>query len=144
MKATTAFRVLPLAILLSVTSAKVAAQGQGEDVDLDDMSIFEEVVVTGVARGTVKLDTSISISSMDYNQVNKFSPRGIAELLEPVEVAIGEDEDVLVDPLAATHRQERCDDLGVALREELLGGRAYLFRRLVRSHRALPSSLFVE
>ena len=64
-------------LAFSVLAVPAGAQEEGAD---EQDSIFEEVVVTGVARGTVKLDTSISISSMDYNQVNKFSSRGIAEL----------------------------------------------------------------
>ncbi len=64
---------------LFATLAVPTALAQNADQDSDD-SILDEVVVTGVARGTVKLDTSVSISSMDYNEVNKYSPRGIAEL----------------------------------------------------------------
>ena len=68
-------RLLGMLALVAVA----ATAGAQENAD-EQESILEEVVVTGVARGTVKLDTSISISSMDYNQVNKFSSRGIAEL----------------------------------------------------------------
>ncbi len=66
-------------LLGSLALAALAVPAYAQTADEQD-SIFEEVVVTGVARGTVKLETSISISSMDYNQVNEYSPRGIAEL----------------------------------------------------------------
>ncbi len=67
-----------LAAPLALAAFAVPAFAQ-EATD-EQESIFEEIVVTGVARGTVKLDTSVSISSLDYNEVNKYSPRGIAEL----------------------------------------------------------------
>ena len=56
------------------------AQAQTDAGNDQEESIFEEVVVTGVARGTVKLDTSISVSSLDYNEAYKFSARGVAEI----------------------------------------------------------------
>ena len=45
-----------------------------------DQSILEEVVVTGVAQGVTKLDTSVSISSLDYDNSYKFASRSLGEI----------------------------------------------------------------
>ncbi|MEO1201936.1 MAG: TonB-dependent receptor [Pseudomonadota bacterium] len=80
MKALRVLCVLPPAMLLSVAGGQALAQQQSGQADTAERSFLEEVVVTGVARGTVKLETSVSVSSMDYSQASKYSPRGVAEL----------------------------------------------------------------
>ncbi len=70
-------RLMAAAGMLAVA---VTAGAQSESEDSESGSILEEVVVTGVARGTVKLDTSVSVSSLDYNDAYKFSSRGVAEI----------------------------------------------------------------
>lgn len=72
-------KVLYLAIATTTLSAQIHsvwAQSAGDPPS----SILEEVVVTGVAKGVTKLETSVSISSLNYDDAVKFSPRGIAEL----------------------------------------------------------------
>ena len=65
---------------LMLALLSVPAGAQQADAETQEQSILEEVVVTGVTRGTTKLDTSISVSSLDYSEASKFSPRGVAEL----------------------------------------------------------------
>ncbi|MEL7448345.1 MAG: TonB-dependent receptor [Pseudomonadota bacterium] len=64
---------------LALAALAVPAGAQEEGAE-EPTSILEEVVVTGVARGAVKLDTSISVSTMNDEQISRFPSRGIAEL----------------------------------------------------------------
>ncbi len=64
---------------LALAALAVPAGAQEEGTE-EPTSILEEVVVTGVARGAVKLDTSISVSTMNDEQISRFPSRGIAEL----------------------------------------------------------------
>ncbi len=73
MKAQAALRGLALA-LVAISGGALAQEEDGND------SILEEVVVTGVARGTVKLETSVSVSSLDYSEANKYSARSLGEI----------------------------------------------------------------
>ena len=67
---------IALIAALAMPQVGIAQQEANDESD----SILEEVVVTGVARGVVKLDTSVSISSLDYNDAYKFSSRSLGEI----------------------------------------------------------------
>lgn len=47
---------------------------EGEDSDQSD------IVVTGVARGQNRLDSSVSVSSLGFEEIQKTAPRSVAEL----------------------------------------------------------------
>lgn len=51
-----------------------------QDSEAPSDSILEEIVVTGVVKGVAKLDTSISISSLGYEEAEKFAPRSLGEI----------------------------------------------------------------
>ena len=67
------------ASLLAMIALPVGANAQEGNADESD-SILDEVIVTGVARGVVKLDTSVSISSLDYDNSYKYSARSLGEI----------------------------------------------------------------
>ncbi|MEO0972324.1 MAG: TonB-dependent receptor [Pseudomonadota bacterium] len=65
---------------LVVPALLISPAGAQQSSEEEPESILEEVIVTGVVRQTVKLETSVSISSLDGDDIGKYSPRGIAEL----------------------------------------------------------------
>ncbi len=66
--------------LAGVVATLAVASGANAQEDDTQQSILEEVVVTGVARGVTKLDTSVSISSLDYDNSYKFASRSLGEI----------------------------------------------------------------
>ena len=69
-------RITTLIGLVAVAFSANAQQNADDGTD----SILEEVIVTGVARGAVKLDTSVSVSSLDYDNSYKYSARSLGEI----------------------------------------------------------------
>lgn len=47
----------------------------------DDQMVLEQVVVTGIARATNRLESSVSVSSLDADLVTALAPRNTAEVL---------------------------------------------------------------
>ncbi len=66
-----------LAIGLASVPGVVFAQ---EEAVAEDASKTDEIVVTGVAKGQNKLDTSVSVSSIGSEAIANASPRSVAEL----------------------------------------------------------------
>jgi outer membrane receptor protein involved in Fe transport len=62
------------AIALSTSAFAQEAPAAEEDTSA------EEIIVTAVAKGTNKLDTSISVSSLSQDAVQQFAPRSVAEV----------------------------------------------------------------
>ncbi len=62
------------AIALSSSAFAQEAPAPAEEANAD------EIVVTAVARGINKLDTSISVSSLNQDAVQQFAPRSVAEV----------------------------------------------------------------
>ncbi|MEO1035921.1 MAG: TonB-dependent receptor [Pseudomonadota bacterium] len=66
--------------LAGVAAVLTVATGANAQDDGERESILEEVVVTGVARGVTKLDTSVSVSSLNYDNSYKFASRSLGEI----------------------------------------------------------------
>ena len=67
-----------LVALMAVVGAPALAQDQAAD------SGVTEVVVTGVARKANKLDSSISVSAIQVEDMQKFAPRSAAEVFRNI------------------------------------------------------------
>ncbi|MDC7696102.1 TonB-dependent receptor [Asticcacaulis sp. DXS10W] len=67
-----------LVALMAVVGAPALAQDQAAD------SGVTEVVVTGVARKANKLDSSISVSAIQVEEMQKFAPRSAAEVFRNI------------------------------------------------------------
>lgn len=61
---------------MMAVSCSALAQDNGQDIDDTGLGL-EEIVVTGVAVGTAKLDTSVSVSSLNYSNSYKTAPRSL-------------------------------------------------------------------
>ena len=77
------------ALLVSVSLAAMAAPAFAQNntataVAADETVDASEIVVTGVARGTNRLDTSVSTSSIDDSTILQTAPRSAAELLRNI------------------------------------------------------------
>lgn len=66
-----------MAVALALISAPAFAQ---ETPDAESAAEDAEIVVTGVARGQNRLNTSVSVSSLDADDIAAASPRSAAEL----------------------------------------------------------------
>ena len=67
--------------LVALTAAPVLAQATAAAQTADAApAASDDIVVTAVARGTNKLDTSVSVSSISQEQALKFAPRSVAEI----------------------------------------------------------------
>lgn len=64
------------ASLLVLAPASFAQEG----ANADSFEALEEIVVTGVARATNRLDTSISVSALNINKIQEIAPRGTSEI----------------------------------------------------------------
>lgn len=78
-------RTLVSVIAISVACAAAPASAQAapsdaQDAPADDSAANDDIVVTAVARGQNRLDTSISVSSINAEAIANASPRSIAEL----------------------------------------------------------------
>lgn len=70
-------------LLASVSMLSLGLGAQAQDQDTGSETITE-VVVTGVAKGTNRLNTSISVSNVDIDTLAKFAPRSAAEVFRNV------------------------------------------------------------
>jgi outer membrane receptor protein involved in Fe transport len=64
--------------LASMLGCAVSASAQ--EADAADGSEAEEIIVTGVARGQNRLDSSVSVSSVSPEAIANIAPRSVAEL----------------------------------------------------------------
>jgi len=64
-------------ILVTATVAVLAPFAVQAQSDTD---VIEEIIVTGVARATTKLESSVSVSSLPAEDVYEIAPRSIAEI----------------------------------------------------------------
>ena len=76
-------RIAALFVSVSLAAFAVPAWAQ-TDVPADETVDSGEIVVTGVARGTNRLDTSVSTSSIDDSVILQSAPRSAAELLRNI------------------------------------------------------------
>ena len=73
------------ALFVSVSLAALAVPAWAQtDVPADETVDSGEIVVTGVARGTNRLDSSVSTSSIDDSVILQSAPRSAAELLRNI------------------------------------------------------------
>lgn len=79
LKASTSRLAILSGLLLSLGAPVYAQQAVSEDADK-----VTEVVVTGVARSTNKLNTSISVSAIQIEEIQKFAPRSAAEIFRNI------------------------------------------------------------
>ncbi|WP_031235868.1 TonB-dependent receptor domain-containing protein [Asticcacaulis sp. AC402] len=71
-----------VAILMSLASAGRAQDAvPAQEPAREDVT---EVIVTGVSKGTNKLSTSISVSSVQIDELQKFAPRSTAEVFRNI------------------------------------------------------------
>ena len=74
-------RSLALAIAAApALSQQVLAQAESTATSLE----LEEVVVTATARPVTKLESSVSVSSMNNEDIGKFAPRSTAEIFRHI------------------------------------------------------------
>ena len=71
-------------LMLAVAAIPSLALAQDSDEDGPSLLEMEEVVVTGVAQGVTKLDTSVSVSSFNTEEIGKFSSRSIGEFYRSI------------------------------------------------------------
>jgi outer membrane receptor protein involved in Fe transport len=67
-------------LLASVAAIALSSSAFAQEAPAAEEANAEEIVVTAVARGTNKLDTSISVSSLSQDAVQQFAPRSVAEV----------------------------------------------------------------
>ncbi len=71
--------ILAASCALSALSTPAFAQEAA-----DEAAAGEDIVVTGVARGQNRLETSISVSSLDADLINNLSPQSSADLIRQI------------------------------------------------------------
>lgn len=72
---------LPVAPAVAQDAAAPAATAQTEGpLASPEEAITDDIVVTGVARGQNRLDSSVSVSSLGFEEIQKTAPRSVAEL----------------------------------------------------------------
>ena len=68
-------------LLLNLMLLVMAACSSGVHAsETEDGSVLEEIIVTGVAKPTGKLDSSVSITSFEVEDTYKLAPRSTAEI----------------------------------------------------------------
>ncbi|MBY9063739.1 TonB-dependent receptor [Sphingomonas yunnanensis] len=73
---------IPALLLATAAQAQTTAPATGTaDQTSDTPAPAEDIVVTGVAQGRNRLDTSVSVSSLDADLTSKIPPRNTAEIL---------------------------------------------------------------
>ena len=73
------FRTRASLVTLAIAALSAQPAIAQEAADDADVSV-EEIVVTGVAKATNRLDTSVSVSALDVDSVANVAPRGTAEI----------------------------------------------------------------
>ncbi len=69
-----------LVSMLALGAALIAAPAYAQDAPAEEEAASDDIVVTGVARGQNRLDTSVSVSSLDPEAIANAAPRSVAEL----------------------------------------------------------------
>ncbi|KQN91086.1 TonB-dependent receptor [Sphingomonas sp. Leaf231] len=69
------------ALLIAGAAHAQAPVAQAAEAPPAEAAAPEDIVVTGVAQGRNRLDTSVSVSSLDADLTNKLPPRNTAEIL---------------------------------------------------------------
>lgn len=74
---------VPALLLAAAAQAQIAAPAAETTADqtTDTPALADDIVVTGVAQGRNRLDTSVSVSSLDADLTSKIPPRNTAEIL---------------------------------------------------------------
>ncbi len=62
------------------TALAISAPAFAQDAAADDSEGTDEIIVTGVAKGQNKLDSSISVSALNQEAIANAAPRSVAEL----------------------------------------------------------------
>ena len=71
-------------LLLNAIVLVMATCSSGVHAETGDSSILEEIIVTGVAKPTEKLDSSVSITSFEAENMYKLAPRSTAEIFRSI------------------------------------------------------------
>ncbi len=69
-----------ISLLASVAAIALSSSAFAQEAPAAEEANADEIVVTAVAKGTNKLDTSISVSSLNQEAVQQFAPRSVAEV----------------------------------------------------------------
>jgi outer membrane receptor protein involved in Fe transport len=69
-----------MSLLASVAAIALSSSAFAQEAPAAEEANADEIVVTAVAKGTNKLDTSISVSSLSQDAVQQFAPRSVAEV----------------------------------------------------------------
>ncbi|MCG8506653.1 MAG: TonB-dependent receptor [Sphingomonadales bacterium] len=78
-------RLLLTTAATAILSAPAPTSAQDQDAETGDDLLLEQIVVTGRAgAGIRKLDASYSISSLNSEQIDRFSPKSTADLFKSV------------------------------------------------------------
>lgn len=78
------FPIRPIAVAVAISLASVSAvQAQSAGSAVDGLK-FDQVVVTGVSTGITKMKQSISVSTLDADQLEKTGATSAAELLRSI------------------------------------------------------------
>ena len=72
---------LPLPAMAQVADAPAADTAQPTE---DTAAADADIIVTGVARGQNRLDSSVSVSSLDQATLQTTAPRSVAELFRNI------------------------------------------------------------
>ncbi|MCC2617746.1 TonB-dependent receptor [Aestuariibacter halophilus] len=79
------FTRTPLAMLIGMAlSASAVAQQQDEQASNTDALDFEQIIVTGSARSTTKMDSSVSVSTLSEGDIAVATPRSTAEIFRSI------------------------------------------------------------
>jgi outer membrane receptor protein involved in Fe transport len=76
----TSFSKTLLAAAIISATMPISAQEQEPDNSSSDNLDFEQIIVTGVARGQSKLETSVSVSTISPEEYAEFAPRSTSEI----------------------------------------------------------------
>lgn len=148
-------------LLASVAAIALSTSALAQETPAEERAAAEDIVVTAVAKGSNKLDTSISVSSLNQDAVQQFAPRSVAELFRNLpgirsESSGGEgNANIAVRGLpvatgGAKYIQLQEDGLGVLEFGDIIFGNADIFVRSdlsvarVESVRGGSSSTFVS
>ena len=69
-----------MTLLASVAAIALSSSAFAQEAPAAEEVDASEIVVTAVAKGTNKLDTSISVSSLGQEAIEQFAPRSVAEV----------------------------------------------------------------
>ncbi len=67
-------------LFATVAAFALVGHAQAQEAPAADEANADEIIVTAVAKGQNKLDSSISVSSLDQTAIEQFAPRSVAEV----------------------------------------------------------------